>query len=92
MKSGFVIILLMVTQLASAEDAETLHQYHCVECHSRMTGGDGHVIYTRDDRITHDISSLKARVDHCSKGSNTGWSEDEIKHVTQYLNSQHYNY
>ena len=92
MKSALIIILLTITQLAFADNAETLHQKHCVECHSRMTGGDGHVIYTRDDRITNNIDSLKERVAHCSDGSNTGWNEDEMNQVMQYLNSKHYNY
>ena len=90
------ILLLPILTLTSfttlAQNGQTLHESKCIECHSRMTGGDGHVIYTRDDRIVNNISELTARVTHCSNGTNTGWNADQIKAVTTYLNEQHYNY
>ncbi len=85
--------LLILTSLISyAHDGQTLHESKCIECHSRMTGGDGHVIYIRDDRIVKNISELTSRVSHCAKGANTGWNADQIKAVTTYLNEKHYNY
>ena len=92
MKQALLILILATSYTAFAEDGKALHETHCIGCHSRMTGGDGHVIYTRDDRIARNMDQLQVRVAHCSKGSNTAWSESEINTVTQYLNNQYYHY
>ena len=92
MKYMTLIIILIGPQTILANDGKELHEMHCIECHSRMTGGDGHVIYTRDDRIAKNMSELQARVGHCSNGSSTTWSESEINKVTEYLNNQYYHY
>lgn len=92
MKHALLILILFPLHTAFAEDGQSLHETHCVECHSRMTGGDGHVLYSRDERIVKNLSALKARVNYCSEGSNTGWSETEVNHVMNYLNDQYYRY
>ncbi len=92
MKHALLIFLFFSTHTLFAEDGQTLHDSYCTECHSRMTGGDGHVIYTRDDRMAKNIEQLQARVMHCSKGSDTGWDDIQIDSVTQYLNEQYYHY
>lgn len=92
MKHSLIIFLLFSSQVVFAKDGQTLHDAHCIECHSRMTGGDGHVVYTRDDRIAKSLDELHARVIHCSNGSNTGWGEQQIKAVTHYLNQKYYQY
>jgi mono/diheme cytochrome c family protein len=90
---GFLLLSLTLISFAiHAEDGETLHQSQCIECHSHMTGGDGHVIYTRDERIAKNATELKARVTHCAKGANTGWNDAQINAVTNYLNQQYYHY
>ena len=84
--------LLFLSAASSAETGEALHQSHCTECHSRMTGGDGHVLYSRDDRIAKNESELKQRISHCAKGANTGWDEIQINAVFNYLNEKYYHY
>ena len=90
--SLLLLPLILTTHIALADEGQALHQSQCVECHSRMTGGEGTVIYKRDDRIAKNLDELKQRVTHCSKGSNTGWSDIEISAVTDYLNNQFYHY
>ncbi len=90
--SLLLLPLMTITFTSQAEDGEALHLSQCIECHSRMTGGDGHVIYTRDKRIADNAVELKARVTHCANGANTGWNELQINAVTNYLNQQHYHY
>ncbi|MFK8027449.1 MAG: hypothetical protein AB8C40_05250 [Gammaproteobacteria bacterium] len=84
--------LTFTTFTSHADNGEALHQAECIECHSRMTGGDGHVIYTRDERIAKNAAELNARVTHCANGANTGWNSTQINAVTDYLNEQHYHY
>lgn len=82
-------LLLPCTAIASGSD---LHASSCIECHSKMTGGDGSVLYKRTDRIVTTKSSLAARVKHCAEGANTNWSQDQINTVTEYLDSNYYHF
>ncbi len=82
----------MTSPVISAADGKSLHNNNCIECHSRMTGGDGHVLYTRDDRIANTLGALHERVEYCSHGINSGWTESEINAVTQFLNEQYYHF
>ena len=90
MKYVLLVFFLMSSHNVFAEDGQSLHNSSCIECHSRMTGGDGHVLYTRDDHIAKDIQTLKARVKHCAEGSNIGWNDSKISTITNYLNEQYY--
>lgn len=82
-------VLLPCTAIATGSE---LHADSCIECHSRMTGGDGSVLYKRTDRMVTSKDALSARVQHCAQGANTDWSQDQIKLVTEYLNSEYYNF
>ncbi len=84
--------LIFISVNLHAEDGQALHQSECIECHSNMTGGDGHVIYTREERIVNNLAALNARVTHCANGADTGWNDSQISAVTQYLNKQFYHY
>ena len=90
--SLLLLSLTLITFTLHAEDGQALHQTECIECHSRMTGGDGHVIYTRDERIVRNTAELKTRVTHCASGANTDWNQIQINPVTDYLNEQFYQY
>lgn len=94
LKMKFTLFLLVVSSIhtAYADQSQTTYDLQCIDCHSRMTGGDGHVIYTRDERIAHNIHQLKARIAHCVAGSKADWSESDIESVTQYLNDQYYRF
>ncbi len=87
-----LFFLQTFTSMAEDSNGQSLHQSHCTECHSRMTGGDGEVIYERKDSIVNSHNQLKKRVAYCAQGANTGWQQSEIELVTEYLNNQHYHY
>ena len=75
-----------------ADNGEALHQARCIECHALMTGGDGTLIYQREDRISGSFKALHLRVEHCQQGSNTAWSNDELHLVIDYLNETFYQF
>ena len=91
-----IFLLLLVCSfgisLSSAKDGEILHQSKCIECHGRMTGGEGTVIYKRDDRIAGNKNELRRRVSSCSEGGNTGWGSAKKSAVVDYLNEKFYKY
>lgn len=90
----FVLITLSILLLpctASASGSE-LHASSCIACHSRMTGGDGSVLYKRTDRLITTRQALAARVQYCAEGANTNWDKDQVKQVTEYLNSEYYQF
>ena len=82
--------LLISTTLVSANEGHELHKAQCIECHRKMTGGDGTILYKRDDKIVSSKSELEKRVTHCATGANTSWANPQIKAVTDYLNSNFY--
>lgn len=86
------IIISLLFPCIAMSSGDELHASQCIECHSRMTGGDGSVLYKREDRIAASESSLAARVKHCSEGAKTNWSQDQIDSVTHYLNTTYYHY
>lgn len=80
------------TTLVWANEGQDLHQTQCIECHSKMTGGDGSVLYKRDNKIVRSIPQLEKRVTRCAAGADTGWNKVQIKAVTEYLNNNFYLY
>lgn len=96
--SNFLIQLLLISLSyspylqADSDDAAELHRSHCIGCHSRMTGGDGSLIYKRDDRIVQNKQELRQRVTHCSEGAKTNWNDSEITAVTDFLNEVIYQF
>ncbi|MEM7304416.1 MAG: cytochrome c [Pseudomonadota bacterium] len=91
MRSLLILILILYSN-AFAEDGKKLYESHCVDCHSRMTGGDGTVLYQRDDKIVSSMDSLSQRVRHCSEAAAPEWNESDIEAVTNYLNENFYHY
>ena len=85
-------LLISSLQTGFADPGQTLHTSQCIACHSRMTGGDGHVLYTRHDRLATTLEKLRRRVGHCAQGANTDWTNTQIKAVAEYLNSRFYDY
>lgn len=72
--------------------AEALHETACIECHSLMTGGDGSVLYKREDRIVTSLKALEKQVLRCSNGADTGWNDDQINSVINFLNESYYRF
>jgi len=88
----FICVNATLLQSAHAEDGATLHQENCIACHAAMTGGDGSVLYTRDDRTVKSLDALSKQVDRCQSSLGLAWSNDHISNVQQYLNSSYYQF
>ena len=57
-----------------------------------MTGGDGTVLYQRDDKIVTSMDGLHKRVIHCASSAAPDWTEADINAVTNYLNENYYHF
>lgn len=68
------------------------YKQNCVACHARMTGGDGTVLYQRDDRIVQNRAALTAQVDYCQSSLELNWSRKTVIEVGNYLNRQFYRF
>ena len=77
---------------AQAQDVATLHENNCIACHAAMTGGDGSVLYTRDDRVVESKDDLGKQVNRCQTSLGLDWSNDQIGAVQQYLNQTFYKF
>jgi hypothetical protein len=77
---------------AHAQDGSTLHSENCIACHAAMTGGDGSVLYTRNDRSVKSSDALSKQVDRCQSSLDLNWSNDQIGSVHQYLNTLFYQF
>ncbi|QMU61115.1 MAG: cytochrome c [Gammaproteobacteria bacterium] len=75
-----------------AQDGSALHSENCIACHSAMTGGDGSVLYTRDDRNVISLGALNKQVDRCQSSLGLNWSNNKINSVQQYLNELFYQF
>ncbi len=87
----FLSFFIYSSTLLANEGLE-LHQSDCIECHSKMTGGDGSVLYAREDTLVRSMTELESRVHHCANGAKTGWNETQIESVSNYLNQTYYHY
>lgn len=101
-RAGCVAALLALLSFAAraeapwdqvdAPRAKALHDKACISCHSRMYGGDGTKIYTRDDRLLSTRQGLLQRVAVCSTQAGTGWNRDQEASVAAWLNRQYYHF
>lgn len=93
------MLLLLVTGLAQAGDAERgreLHQENCIRCHASMQGGiygaDGTGIYVRENRRIDSLEGLYNQVRRCKTSLGVSWPEDQIEDVVTYLNQNFYKF
>ncbi len=77
---------------AQADNGQALHTENCIACHAAMTGGDGSVLYTRDDRNVINMQALGKQVHRCQSSLDLGWTTDQIDSVQKYLNSSFYKF
>ena len=87
--------LLGLAGLAHADEpsrGKELHQANCVSCHVNMTGGDGSVLYTRNNRRVQSLTGLEAQVRRCESNLELKWFDDDIEAVTKYLNATYYHF
>jgi mono/diheme cytochrome c family protein len=69
-----------------------LHDKHCEGCHANMLGGDGSLLYTRDNRRVKDMSALQNQVQRCETRLGLKWFQDDIEKVVIYLNDNFYKF
>ncbi|MGI9304281.1 MAG: c-type cytochrome [Gammaproteobacteria bacterium] len=87
------LIGLWLSATASAADAErgkALHEAQCTACHAAMTGGDGTVLYTRDDRRAISMEKLNREVRYHVTSLELDWGEEDIVAMVEYLNGSYY--
>lgn len=87
-----VLLILVAISSAHAQDGAALHENNCIACHAAMTGGEGSVLYTRDDRAVKSSEALTKQVDRCQTSLGLGWSKTQIGSVQQYLNRSFYKF
>ena len=90
--SLFITINIVVLPSANAQNGATLYTENCVACHAAMTGGDGSVLYTRDDRSVKSSEALNKQVNRCQSSLGLNWSNAQISSVQQYLNKTFYKF
>ena len=88
----FISINVTFLHTAHAQDGEVLHRENCIACHAAMTGGEGSVLYTRNDRGVKSLDALNKQVDRCQSSLGLNWSNDQISSVQQYLNKLFYQF
>lgn len=69
-----------------------LLEENCIKCHADMVGGDGHKIYTRENRRIDSLAALNKQVHRCKTSLGVSWPEDQIADVVAYLNKTYYKF
>ena len=87
-----LLLLASASQLTLAEDGSILHEKNCIACHAAMTGGDGSVLYTRNNRNVTTSDALTKQINRCQSSLALNWSEQQINAVHSYLNKMYYNF
>ena len=70
---------------ASPTRGELLYTTHCIACHNSQ-------MHWRDQRLATDWASLRAQVRRWQDVAKLGWSDDDIREVTRYLNDRIYRF
>jgi len=86
------LLAISAFSIAHAQDGTTLHAENCIACHAAMTGGEGSVLYTRDDRNVKSSEALSKQVNRCQSSLGLNWSKEQINAVQQYLNKSFYHF
>jgi mono/diheme cytochrome c family protein len=84
--------LSSVTLAANIENGKKLYEAHCTTCHSRMTGGDGSLLYTRKNRRVNSLDALNNQVRRCESNLELKWFDEDIEDVVHYLNTRFYRF
>ena len=85
---GIVFTLLVSStlhNLSYAGDGKQLYEKNCTGCH-------GTEIFTRNNRRVQNYQELTRRVRQCSYTLETRWFNNEIKLVSDYLNTNFYKF
>ncbi len=96
--SSFVVVITLVLAVpgtAGAADitqGKTLHEKHCIACHTSLTGGKPDSLYTRADRRVTTLEGLKKQVRRCELTLGLQWFDEEVDNVTGFLNQAFYGF
>jgi cytochrome c553 len=84
---GWILLSFMLIGFSAQADVAAGKQLHaqakCLSCHAAQP-------YDREKTPTFD--ALVKRVAGCSQNFNTGWFDDEIRDVAEYLNREYYRF
>ena len=70
---------------ADLQRGQLLYETQCVTCHDS-------VLHLRNERQAHSFADVQERVRQWAKFQNSGWGEEEIDDVADYLNAIFYRY
>lgn len=84
--------LISTLNASDTQYGNELHTENCKKCHAAMTGGDGSVLYTRNNRNVISIDALADRIHYCQSSLGLNWSADQQQAVKLYLNRSYYNF
>ena len=68
------------------------HDKACIVCHTRLYGGDGSKMYTRDGSLMSTKLDILQRVATCNSQVKAGLLPEEEAEVAAYLNQQYYKF
>jgi len=80
--------LVMTGSSLAASDAnhgKSLQQENCMRCHDDS-------IYTREERRVTTLAALQHQVQRCETNLNLTWFPEDVKAVTEYLNTTFYKF
>ena len=95
---GIGFSLILWTPVANAfllgdpDNGAKLQTEKCSSCHIAEFGGDGTMMYSREDRKIKTVEGLMLRVAVCNENVNAGMSEDEVNDVIIFLNENYYKF
>lgn len=87
-----LVLLASASITANAEDGKQLHDKHCKACHVGMTGGDGSLLYTRNNRRVNSLEKLESQVRRCESNLELKWFDEDVNKVVEFLNVNYYHF
>ena len=90
-----VPLAVFADPFAKGDPAEgrKLHEKSCASCHNSMYNDrNGLQLYAADHRKMTSASFLRQRVEACASRFNVGWFDEEIEHVSRWLNDEFYRF
>lgn len=74
-------------------EGRKLHAKSCASCHDSMYNDrNGLQLYSADHRKMASASFLRQRVEACASRFNVGWFDEEVDHVSRWLNDEFYRF
>lgn len=81
-----LLAALAVAPAAQAQSrGELLYTTHCIACHTEQ-------MHWREKRLATDWKSLGQQVRRWQGNAGLGWSEEDIREVTGYVNARFYRF